>query len=117
MCGFAISARSIEMDRAATDVAQSFREALLDAAVQGVVVLRGGDAERHYFGEGRVLYESCMDSPHAGKVIRAIDDLAEEGAPFTLTLHTYEGNLGVARHASRWPGGALYQSRGRGRQS
>jgi PAS domain-containing protein len=85
--------QTIEMDRATADVAQSFREALLSSAIQGVVVLRGADAERQYFGEGRVLYESCMDSPHAGRVIRAIDDLAEEGAPFTLTLHTYEGNL------------------------
>ncbi len=83
----------IEMDRATAEVAQSFGEALLSSAIQGVVVLRGADAERQYFGEGRVLYESCMDSAHAGKVIRAIDDLAEEGAPFTLTLRTYEGNL------------------------
>ena len=82
-----------EMDRATAEVAQSFREALLTGAAQGVVVLRGGDQERLYFGEGRALYEVCMDSPQAGKAIRAIDGLAEEGAPFALTVRTDEGNL------------------------
>ncbi|HEX4026587.1 MAG TPA: PAS-domain containing protein [Rhizomicrobium sp.] len=82
-----------ETDRATAEVAQSFREALLGAAAQGVVVLRGADVERQYFGEGRVLYESCMDCPQAGKAIRAIDGLAEEGAPFTLAIRTDEGNL------------------------
>src|SRR5580704_17939797 len=52
-----------EMHRATAEVAQSFREALLTGAAQGVVVLRGGDQERLYFGEGRALYEVCMDSP------------------------------------------------------
>jgi PAS domain-containing protein len=58
-----------------------------------VVVLRGGDQERQYFGYGRTLYESCMDSPQAGKAIRAIDGLAEEGAPFALTVRADEGSL------------------------
>lgn len=84
-----------EMDRATAEVAQSFREALLGAAAQGVVVLRGGELERQYFGEGRALYESCMDSPQAGKVIRAIDGLAEEGAQFALTVRTDLGNLAL----------------------
>lgn len=82
-----------EMDRATAEVAQSFREALLTGAAQGVVVLRGGDQERQYFGEGRALYEICMDSPQAGKAIRAIDSLAEEGAPFALSIRADEGNL------------------------
>lgn len=82
-----------EMDRATADVAQSFREALLAGAAEGVVVLRGGEQERQYFGEGRALYESCMDSPQAGKAIRAIDGLAEEGEPFTLTVRAEEGDL------------------------
>ena len=82
-----------EMDRATAEVAQSFREALLAGAAEGVVVLRGGDQERQYFGEGRALYESCMDSSQAGKAIRAIDGLAEEGEPFVLTIRADEGNL------------------------
>jgi PAS domain-containing protein len=85
--------QTAEADRAAADVAQSFREALLTGAAQGVVVLRGGDQERQYFGEGRALYESCMDGPQAGKVIRAIDELAEKGAPFALTIRANDGNL------------------------
>jgi len=84
-----------EIERATAEVAQSFRGALLGGAIQGVVVLRGGDMDREYFGEGRALYESCMDNPQAGKVIRAIDGLVEEGTPFTLQLHTYEGNLAL----------------------
>ena len=61
-----------QTDRATAEMAQSFREALLTGAAQGVVVLRGADQERQYFGEGRTLYESCMDSVQAGKAIRAI---------------------------------------------
>jgi PAS domain-containing protein len=82
-----------QTDRATADVAQSFREALLTGAAQGVVVLRGGDQERQYFGDGRTLYESCMDSPQAGKAIRAIDGLAEEGTPFALAVRADEGSL------------------------
>jgi PAS domain-containing protein len=74
-------------------MAQSFREALLTGAAQGVVVLRGADQDRQYFGEGRALYESCMDSAQAGKAIRAIDGLVEEGTPFALTVCRDEGNL------------------------
>lgn len=85
--------RIAEMDRTTADVVQSFREALLTGAAEGVVVLRSGDQERQYFGEGRALYESCMDCPQAGKAIRAIDALAEAGEPFVLTVHTDEGNL------------------------
>ncbi|HSS14608.1 MAG TPA: PAS domain-containing protein, partial [Rhizomicrobium sp.] len=80
-------------DRATAEVAQNFREALLSGSAQGVVVLRGSDQDRQYFGEGRTLYESCMDCSQAGKAIRAIDGLAEEGTPFTLSLRTEEGNL------------------------
>ncbi|HEX4270225.1 MAG TPA: PAS-domain containing protein [Rhizomicrobium sp.] len=80
-------------DRATAEVAQTFREALLAGSAQGVVVLRGSDQDRQYFGDGRALYESCMDCPQAGKAIRAIDGLAEEGTPFTLRLRTEEGNL------------------------
>src|SRR5579863_3040772 len=35
--------QAVEMDRATAEVVQSFREALLGGAIQGVVVLRGGD--------------------------------------------------------------------------
>src|SRR5215471_2238202 len=87
--------QTVETDRAMAEVAQSFREALLGATVQGVVVLRGAEMDRQYFGEGRVLYESCMASPQAGKVIRAIDGLVEEGAGFALVLRTDEGNLAL----------------------
>jgi len=82
-----------QTDRATAEMAQSFREALLTGAAQGVVVLRGADQDRQYFGEGRVLYESCMDSAQAGKAIRAIDGLVEEGTPFALTVRCDEGNL------------------------
>ena len=85
--------QAAETERATAEVAPCFREALLSAAAQGVVVLRGGDMEPQYFGGGRVLYESCMDSSQSGSVIRAIDGLAEEGTPFTLAVHTHEGNL------------------------
>ena len=87
--------QAIEMERATVAVTQSFQEALLSSFIHGVVVLRGGDQDRQYFGEARALYESCMDNPQAGKVIRAIDDLVEEGTPFTLSLRTYEGNLAL----------------------
>lgn len=84
-----------QADRAAADVARSFREALLTSAAQGVVVLRNGKQERQYFGEGLALYEACMDSPQAGKAIRAIDALAEHGICFALSLRTDIGYLAL----------------------
>jgi PAS domain-containing protein len=87
--------QAVAADRAMAEVAQIFREALLGATVQGVVVFRGAEMERQYFGEGRILYESCMASPQAGKVIRMIDGLVEDGTPFALSLRTDEGNLAL----------------------
>jgi PAS domain-containing protein len=87
--------RAVATERAMAEVAQIFREALLGASVQGVAVLRGAEMEPQYFGEGRVLYESCLHCPQAAKMIRAIDGLVEDGTPFALTLRTNEGNLGL----------------------
>jgi PAS domain-containing protein len=87
--------QTAETDRASAEVAQSFREALLGATVQGVVVLRGAEMDRQYFGEGRLLYESCVESSQAGKAIRAIDGLVEEGTRFALLLRTDEGILAL----------------------
>ena len=80
-------------DQEAADVARSFREALLTSAAQGVVILRNGEQERQYFGEGLALYEACMDSPQAGKAIRAIDALAEQGTSFALSIEANAGYL------------------------
>ena len=82
-----------KQDIAAADVALYFRDALLTGAAEGVVVLRNGEQERQYFGEGKALYEACMESPQASKAIRAIDVLAEQGTPFVLSLPAGEGGL------------------------
>ncbi|HKU65556.1 MAG TPA: PAS-domain containing protein [Rhizomicrobium sp.] len=84
-----------KLDIAAGNAALYFREALLESAAQGVVILRNGDQEREYYGEGKALYEACMANPQSGKVIRAIDSLAEEGTPFTLSLDADEGSLAL----------------------
>ena len=84
-----------KLDIAAANAATYFREALLESAAQGVIVLRNGDQEREYYGEGKALYEACMASPQSGKVIRAIDILAEEGTPFTVSLGADEGSLAL----------------------
>ncbi|HEY1875884.1 MAG TPA: hypothetical protein VGG66_00390, partial [Rhizomicrobium sp.] len=51
--------QAVATERAMAEMAQIFREALLGATVQGVVVLGAAEMEPRYFGEGRVLYESC----------------------------------------------------------
>ena len=80
-------------DIAAADVALYFREALLTGATDGVVVLRNGEQERQYYGEGKALYEACMESPLASRAMRAIDVLAEQGTSFALSLPADEGGL------------------------
>jgi len=82
-----------KLEAATAEVARNFREALLTGAAQGVVVLRNGEQERQYFGEGKTLYEACMDSPQAGKAIRAIDILTEDGASFALSVPAHDGKL------------------------
>jgi PAS domain-containing protein len=82
-------------DIAAADVALYFREALLTGAADGVVILRNGEQEREYYGEGKALYEACMESPQANKAIRAIDVLAEQGTSFTLSVPAGDGGLSL----------------------
>jgi PAS domain-containing protein len=82
-----------KLDISAADTALYFREALLDGAAEGVVVLRNGDQERQYFGDGKLLYETCMESPQAGKAIQAIDVLAEQGTAFALSVHSADGGV------------------------
>jgi PAS domain-containing protein len=82
-------------DIAAGNAALYFREALLESAAQGVIVLRNGNQEREYYGEGKALYEACMASPQWGKLIRAIDTLAEAGTPFTVSLGADGGDLAL----------------------
>jgi PAS domain-containing protein len=84
-----------KLDIAAADAAVYFREALLESAAQGVVVLRSGDQERQYYGEGKALYDACMASPQSGKAIRAIDILAEEGTAFSVAVEMGDANVTV----------------------
>jgi len=83
------------LDVAAGNAALYFREALLESAAQGVIVLRNGNQEREYYGEGKALYEACMASAQSGKLIRAIDTLADEGTPFTASLGADDGDLAL----------------------
>src|SRR4051812_1681855 len=83
------------VDRNAAEVARGFREALLAGAAEGVVVLRSGDRQRQFFGDGKLLYDACVDSPQTKKMVRAIDSLTEDGTAFTLPVHAHGGSLKV----------------------
>lgn len=78
--------RRSRMDMAAAELSRSFKKALLAGAAQGAVVLKTGGREQQYYGEGKVLYESCLAGPKAGKVTRAIASLVEDGTPFALSV-------------------------------
>jgi PAS domain-containing protein len=82
-----------KQDIAAADVALYFREALLTGAAEGVVILRNGEQERQYFGEGKALYEACMESPQANRAMRAIDVLTEQGTSFAFSVPAGDGGL------------------------
>src|SRR5262249_6416771 len=68
------------------DLARSFKKALLTGAAQGAVVLKGPGRDQQYYGEGKALYESCLESPKAGKVIRAVANLIDARTPFALSV-------------------------------
>ena len=78
--------RRTKMDMAATDLAKSFKKALLASAAQGAVVLKAGGRDQQYYGEGKALYDSCLTGPEAGKVARAVAGLMEDGTPFALSV-------------------------------
>jgi PAS domain-containing protein len=82
-----------KLDSDVAEVAHSFREALLTSAADGVVVLRSGEQERQYFGEGKTLYDDCMDSPQAGLAVRAMDCLTEDGTSFVLSITVADEKL------------------------
>ena len=73
-------------DMAAAELARSFKKALLTGAAQGAVVLEAAGRDQQYYGEGKVLFESCLESHHAAKVTRAVDALVEAGTPFALSV-------------------------------
>ena len=85
--------RRAAMDIAIADAALYFREALLEGAARGVMVLREG--EREYFGDGKVLYECSIASAQSAKVIRAINALTEDATPFSITVESGEGSIAV----------------------
>jgi PAS domain-containing protein len=85
--------RRIKMDKAAADLAKSFKKALLAGAAQGAVVLKASGREQQYYGEGKSLYESCLAGAKAGKVSRAVASLMEDGTPFALSVPAGPHNL------------------------
>ena len=87
--------RRAAMDIAMADAALYFREALLEGAARGVVVLREGDQEWEYFGDGKMLYECSIASPQSAKVIRAINALTEDATPFSITVESSEGSIAI----------------------
>src|SRR4029079_19050056 len=64
--------RRAKMDMTAADLAKGFKKALLAGAAQGAVVLKSAGRDQQYYGEGKALYETCLNSPKASRVIRAV---------------------------------------------
>ena len=78
--------RRTKLEMATADLAKGFKKALLTGAAQGAVVLKAQGREQQYYGDGKALYESCLASPTADKVIRAVASLVETGASFALSV-------------------------------
>jgi len=92
--------RLVAMETGAVDIAMAdaalyFREALLEGAARGVVVLREDGQEREYFGDGKMLYECSIASPQSAKVIRAINALTDDATPFSITVESSEGSIAI----------------------
>jgi len=75
-----------KQDMAAAELTRSFKKALLTGAAQGAVVLKAPGRDQQYFGEGKVLYETCLESTKAGHVSHAVAALVEAGTPFALSV-------------------------------
>ena len=78
--------RRAKMDLVAADLAKSFKKALLTGAAEGAVVLKSRGREQQYYGEGKALYEICLESSKTGQVSRAVAALVEAGTPFALSV-------------------------------
>src|SRR6185503_10305607 len=78
--------RRAKMDLVAADLAKSFKKALLTGAAEGAVVLKSRGREQQYYGEGKALYDICLESSKTGQVSRAVAALVEAGTPFALSV-------------------------------
>ncbi|MEJ0027922.1 MAG: hypothetical protein WDN01_18000 [Rhizomicrobium sp.] len=69
-------------------VALHFRDALIGALPEAVVVLRANARAPLSFGGGSALLKHCLAGPDAVKLATAIDDLMSRGAAFALSVRT-----------------------------
>lgn len=84
-----------------------WRDALLSNGLQGIVVLKSADQEREYIGNGKLLFEMVLDSPDAPRLVRAMDNLAEDGVAFSLSVRTHDGMI-MLRGQTVGPRAVLY---------
>ena len=68
--------------------ARHFRDALLEALPEAVVVLRATARKPLSYRGGARLLRYCLDGPDAAALAAAIDGLLERSAPFTLAART-----------------------------
>ena len=80
--------------RAATAKARaliSARDAWLVAGREALIVWSMDNSESKSFGSGAQLMEACLTGPDAPQLSAALDGLAAQGIPFTMTCRTSDG--------------------------
>src|SRR6185437_5802669 len=84
--------RSFGAARARAKVAVAARDALIEAGREHVLVWGRDTNAAHSYGGAEDLLDACLAGPDALLLSQALDDLADTGAPFTLTAHSRDGN-------------------------
>nr|TFG55629.1 MAG: PAS domain-containing protein [Hyphomicrobiales bacterium] len=73
----------------------SLRDAILSASRESVIVWGADTSDPLSFGGAEKLLEACLSGPDATQLSIALDDLAENGTPFTQIARIPDGN-GIA---------------------
>lgn len=88
--------------------ARHFRDALLEALPEAVVVLRPMARKPLSYRGGSRLLRYCLDGPDAAVLAAAIDGLLERSAPFTLSARTLSLRNIAIRGVAVGDGAALF---------
>jgi signal transduction histidine kinase len=73
------------------------RDSWLSGARESLLVWGADMAEPLSFGDGSGLLQACLGGPHALELSTALDALAANGVPFTLTCGTADGRSVAVR--------------------
>ena len=83
--------RTLRIAGARTRALLSARDAWLSAGRESLLVWGADMGESLSFGQGADLMQACLSGGHAQQLSAALDELAANGVPFTLTCATSSG--------------------------